>query len=175
MRNRDELVFQYTRERNIPVVMVTSGGYQRNNAEVIARSILNLNDKKLIPGPGIVSETDKATSHLAAVAGQMGKEPAAKKKKAKGKVRMEDGRSGGDQANKLDRAAVQDEDNPSDLVVGGATGIGNNKSLDGAKLVGCESNVKGTEGFYTPEETDSEDAGSTPITAVVDTTTTHEQ
>ena len=120
MRNRDELVFQYTRERNIPIVMVTSGGCQRNNAEVIAR--LNLNEKKLIPGPGIVSETDAATSHLAAVAGQMGQEPAAKKKK---KVHMEDGRSGGDEANKLDRAAVQDEDNPSDLVVGGATGIGN--------------------------------------------------
>ena len=150
--------------------MVTSGGCQWNNAEVIARS--NLNEKKLIPGPGIVSETDAATSHLAAVVGQMGQEPAAKKKK---KVHMEDGRSGGDEANKLDRDAVQDEDNPSDLVVGGATGIGNDKSLDGAKLVGCKSNVKGTEGFYIPEETDSEDSGSSPITAVVATTGTHEQ
>ena len=165
MRNRDELVFQYTRERHIPVVMVTSGGYQRNNAEVIARSILNLNDKKLIPGPGIVSETDEATSHLAEVAGQMGEEPVAEKKKAKRKVHMEDGRSEGDKAQKLDMAASQYEDNPGDLLGGGATGTGN-EDLEGAKLVGCEGNVKGTEGFWTPEEIDSDEAGTSPTTAV---------
>ena len=165
MRNRDELVFKYTRERNIPVVMVTSGGYQRNNAEVIARSILNLNEKKLIPGPGIVSETDEATSHLAAVAGQMGEETTAKKK-AKEKVRMEAGSPGG----KLERAALQDEDKPSDLAGGGATGI-ENESMEGPDRVGCDS--KGTEGFWTPEDTDSEDAGTSSITAA-GTATTHD-
>ena len=159
MRNRDELVFQYTRERNIPVVMVTSGGYQRNNAEVIARSILNLNEKKLIPGPGIVSETDEATSHLAAVAGQMGEESTAAKKKSKEKVQMEDGRPGG----KLERAALQDEEKPSDLVGGGATGI-ENESMECADRVGCDS--KGTEGFWTPEGTDSEDTSTSSMTAV---------
>ena len=58
-----------------------------------------------IPGPGIVSETDKATSHLAEVAGQLGEEPTAKKKKAKGKVHMEDGITEGDKAKKLDMDA----------------------------------------------------------------------
>ena len=57
----------------------------------------------------------------------------------------------------------------------GPQALGIDKSLDSAKLVGCKSNVKGTEGFYIPEETDSEDSGSSPITAVVATTATHEQ
>ncbi|CAF1153910.1 unnamed protein product [Adineta steineri] len=46
---RDEIVFsKCIRERNIPIVMCTSGGYQRTNARVIADSILNLNRKELI-------------------------------------------------------------------------------------------------------------------------------
>ena len=45
---RDELVFNVVRGKRIPIVMVTSGGYQRRTAEVIARSILNLRDKRLI-------------------------------------------------------------------------------------------------------------------------------
>ncbi|CAF4605796.1 unnamed protein product [Rotaria sp. Silwood2] len=46
---RDEIVFsKCIRERNIPIVMCTSGGYQRTNARVIADSILNLFTKKLI-------------------------------------------------------------------------------------------------------------------------------
>ncbi len=46
---RDEMVFsKCSRDRNIPIVMCTSGGYQRTNARVIADSILNLNKKKLI-------------------------------------------------------------------------------------------------------------------------------
>lgn len=36
------------RERKIPIVMCTSGGYQRTNARVIADSILNLRSKNLI-------------------------------------------------------------------------------------------------------------------------------
>lgn len=45
---RDEIVFSVVRGKEIPIVMVTSGGYQRRTAEVIARSILNLRNKRLI-------------------------------------------------------------------------------------------------------------------------------
>ncbi len=46
---RDEIVFsKCIRDRNIPLVMCTSGGYQRTNARVIADSILNLKTKNLI-------------------------------------------------------------------------------------------------------------------------------
>ena len=51
--------------------MVTSGGYQRNNAEVIARSILNLNEKGWIPGPNVVPTESTSASHLVDVAGKM--------------------------------------------------------------------------------------------------------
>lgn len=36
-------------ERNIPIFMLTSGGYQRKTARIIANSILNLAEKNLIP------------------------------------------------------------------------------------------------------------------------------
>lgn len=39
---RDALVFGRVRQRHLPVVMLTSGGYQRQSARVIARSVLNL-------------------------------------------------------------------------------------------------------------------------------------
>lgn len=39
---RDALVFRRVRQRTLPVVMLTSGGYQRQSARVIARSVLNL-------------------------------------------------------------------------------------------------------------------------------------
>ncbi|XP_067127820.1 histone deacetylase 11 isoform X1 [Centruroides vittatus] len=42
---RDEIVFQKARERKIPIVMLTSGGYQRVTARIIANSILNLFQK----------------------------------------------------------------------------------------------------------------------------------
>ncbi|XP_071512493.1 histone deacetylase 11-like isoform X1 [Panulirus ornatus] len=45
---RDEIVFQKVRQRNIPIVMLTSGGYQRATASVIADSIANLSKKSLI-------------------------------------------------------------------------------------------------------------------------------
>ncbi|XP_022104034.1 histone deacetylase 11-like isoform X2 [Acanthaster planci] len=50
---RDQLVFEIARrrERPIPLLMVTSGGYQRNNASIIADSILNLRRLKLIECP----------------------------------------------------------------------------------------------------------------------------
>lgn len=45
---RDEIVFQKVTQRRIPIIMLTSGGYQRSTAAVIADSIDNLNRKSLI-------------------------------------------------------------------------------------------------------------------------------
>ena len=41
---RDELVFKWCLERNIPILMVLSGGYQMCNAPCIADSLKNLAD-----------------------------------------------------------------------------------------------------------------------------------
>lgn len=46
--NRDEKVFMFARERNIPIVMLTSGGYMKSSARVIADSMINLSKKSLI-------------------------------------------------------------------------------------------------------------------------------
>uniref|UniRef100_A0A1B6F569 Histone deacetylase 11 n=1 Tax=Cuerna arida TaxID=1464854 RepID=A0A1B6F569_9HEMI len=45
---RDEIVFKRARERNIPIVMLTSGGYLKKTARIIADSILNLHEHGLI-------------------------------------------------------------------------------------------------------------------------------
>lgn len=45
---RDKIVFENARKRNIPIVMVTSGGYQQSTARIIADSILNLRKKAII-------------------------------------------------------------------------------------------------------------------------------
>lgn len=45
---RDEMVFRAAIERNIPIVMLLSGGYHSSSAQVIANSILNLNDNGLL-------------------------------------------------------------------------------------------------------------------------------
>ncbi|XP_043827983.1 histone deacetylase 11 isoform X2 [Dromiciops gliroides] len=45
---RDELVFRAARNHNIPIFMVTSGGYQKHTARIIADSILNLYNLGLI-------------------------------------------------------------------------------------------------------------------------------
>ena len=45
---RDEFVFETCKERDIPIVMLTSGGYLRRTAKVIADSIINLKNKGLI-------------------------------------------------------------------------------------------------------------------------------
>jgi len=42
---RDEMVFKYATDRKIPLIMLLSGGYQQSNAEVIAKSIKNLQEK----------------------------------------------------------------------------------------------------------------------------------
>ncbi|KAI4798907.1 hypothetical protein KUCAC02_020400 [Chaenocephalus aceratus] len=47
---RDEIVFRAARRRGIPILMVTSGGYQKRTARIIADSILNLHREALI-GP----------------------------------------------------------------------------------------------------------------------------
>lgn len=41
---RDEMVFKNALERKTPIVMLLGGGYQKSNAGVISRSILNLNE-----------------------------------------------------------------------------------------------------------------------------------
>nr|XP_043606932.1 histone deacetylase 2 [Erigeron canadensis] len=45
---RDEKVFRFARDKNIPLVMLTSGGYMKSSARVIADSIINLSNKSLI-------------------------------------------------------------------------------------------------------------------------------
>ncbi|TRY91510.1 hypothetical protein DNTS_029478 [Danionella cerebrum] len=45
---RDEIIFTAARRRGIPILMVTSGGYQKKTARIIADSILNLHRLGLI-------------------------------------------------------------------------------------------------------------------------------
>jgi len=45
VKKRDEMVFQYAKDRKVPIVMMLSGGYQRHTAEIIADSIQNLDSK----------------------------------------------------------------------------------------------------------------------------------
>jgi len=51
VKERDEMVFKAARIRNIPIVMLLSGGYQRSNAEVISNSIANLDKTFGLFGP----------------------------------------------------------------------------------------------------------------------------
>ncbi|KAF4523109.1 hypothetical protein B566_EDAN003123 [Ephemera danica] len=46
---RDEMVFASASEEKVPIVMLTSGGYQKQTARIIADSILNLHAKGLLP------------------------------------------------------------------------------------------------------------------------------
>ena len=41
---RDEMVFNFAKEKDVPIVMVLSGGYQKANAKNIADSIQNLHN-----------------------------------------------------------------------------------------------------------------------------------
>ncbi|CAL4889115.1 unnamed protein product [Urochloa decumbens] len=45
---RDEKVFGFAKDQNIPLLMLTSGGYTKSSARVIADSIINLSKKNLI-------------------------------------------------------------------------------------------------------------------------------
>lgn len=53
---RDEIVFQAARRRGIPILMVTSGGYQKKTARIIADSILNLHQQGLIGSEALEGE-----------------------------------------------------------------------------------------------------------------------
>ncbi|GAB2275822.1 histone deacetylase [Dionaea muscipula] len=46
--SRDEKVFAFARKKNVPIVMLTSGGYMKSSAQVIADSIINLSKKHLL-------------------------------------------------------------------------------------------------------------------------------
>ncbi|TKS71203.1 Histone deacetylase 11 [Collichthys lucidus] len=53
---RDEIVFRAARQRGVPILMVTSGGYQKKTARIIADSILNLHRQGLIGGEALEGE-----------------------------------------------------------------------------------------------------------------------
>lgn len=53
---RDEIVFRAARRRGIPILMVTSGGYQKKTARIIADSILNLHQQGLIVAEALEGE-----------------------------------------------------------------------------------------------------------------------
>ncbi|XP_038596745.1 histone deacetylase 11 isoform X3 [Tachyglossus aculeatus] len=60
---RDEIVFQAARTHRVPILMVTSGGYQKRTARIIADSILNLHslgliDKNLATGEAKSAEVE---------------------------------------------------------------------------------------------------------------------
>ena len=43
--SRDEITWEECRSRNIPILMVTSGGYQAVTGRIVADSIINLQNK----------------------------------------------------------------------------------------------------------------------------------
>uniref|UniRef100_A0A7E4VNX8 Histone deacetylase 11 n=1 Tax=Panagrellus redivivus TaxID=6233 RepID=A0A7E4VNX8_PANRE len=49
IEKRDEIVFKKAADLEIPIVMVTSGGYTEDSANIITQSILNLKKKGLLP------------------------------------------------------------------------------------------------------------------------------
>ncbi|CAD5119796.1 DgyrCDS8383 [Dimorphilus gyrociliatus] len=69
--SRDQIVFTEARKENIPILMVTSGGYQRSTATIIAESILNLRKLNLIGLSG--EETPRHDENIQA---QLGNENA---------------------------------------------------------------------------------------------------
>ncbi|XP_077948639.1 histone deacetylase 11 isoform X3 [Gasterosteus aculeatus] len=56
IRKRDEIVFRAARRRGVPILMVTSGGYQKKTARIIADSILNLRLQGLIGAEALEGE-----------------------------------------------------------------------------------------------------------------------
>ncbi|XP_068598646.1 histone deacetylase 11 isoform X2 [Brachionichthys hirsutus] len=53
---RDEIVFRAARRQGVPILMVTSGGYQKKTARIIADSILNLHRQGLIGAEALEGE-----------------------------------------------------------------------------------------------------------------------
>lgn len=47
---RDEFVFEMCKSYKVPIVMLTSGGYLKKTAKIVADSIMNLHKKGLITG-----------------------------------------------------------------------------------------------------------------------------
>ncbi|RVE72433.1 hypothetical protein OJAV_G00042370 [Oryzias javanicus] len=70
---RDEIVFRAAKRRGIPILMVTSGGYQKRTARIIADSILNLRQQGLIGGGASQSEGPPLrSSHMESSSGSAG-------------------------------------------------------------------------------------------------------
>ncbi|XP_029948322.1 histone deacetylase 11 [Salarias fasciatus] len=70
---RDELVFRAARRRGVPILMVTSGGYQKRTARIIADSILNLQRQGLIGAEAADGEgSSSLATHMACSAGSAG-------------------------------------------------------------------------------------------------------
>ncbi|XP_031731229.1 histone deacetylase 11 isoform X1 [Anarrhichthys ocellatus] len=61
---RDEIVFRAARRQGIPILMVTSGGYQKQTARIIADSILNLHLQGLIGAEAPEGEGSSSSSSL---------------------------------------------------------------------------------------------------------------
>nr|XP_006125886.1 histone deacetylase 11 isoform X2 [Pelodiscus sinensis] len=61
---RDEVVFKAARSHRIPILMVTSGGYQKRTARIIADSILNLHNLGLIDKELATSEAENPKVEL---------------------------------------------------------------------------------------------------------------
>lgn len=64
---RDEIVFRAARRRGIPILMVTSGGYQKKTARIIADSILNLHQQGLIGAEALEGEGEGSSSLVASM------------------------------------------------------------------------------------------------------------
>ncbi|XP_060126852.1 histone deacetylase 11 isoform X2 [Zootoca vivipara] len=58
--DRDEIVFRAARKHRIPILMVTSGGYQKRTARIIADSLLNLHSQGLIEKEPAFGEAGRA-------------------------------------------------------------------------------------------------------------------
>ncbi|CAG5943865.1 unnamed protein product, partial [Menidia menidia] len=61
---RDEIVFKAARRRGIPILMVTSGGYQKKTARIIADSILNLHRQGLIGAEAVGEGSSALVKHM---------------------------------------------------------------------------------------------------------------
>ncbi|XP_047203900.1 histone deacetylase 11 isoform X2 [Girardinichthys multiradiatus] len=70
---RDEIVFRAAKQRGIPILMVTSGGYQKKTARIIADSILNLHQQGLIGPEAMEGEgLSSLATHLMCSSGSAG-------------------------------------------------------------------------------------------------------
>ncbi|KAG0576538.1 hypothetical protein M758_5G081400 [Ceratodon purpureus] len=61
VKQRDEMVFQFAKDQRCPIMMLTSGGYMKTSARVIADSITNLAAKRLISLPSGASGSSTCT------------------------------------------------------------------------------------------------------------------